>query len=398
MSDHATARRSWYRPMNGRRPDESHRVSTPLELLFDLCTVVAVAQAALALEGQLHHAHVWYGIGSFLMVFFAIWWAWMNFTWFASAYDTDDVPYRVVVLVQIAGSLVLAAGVGNAVENGDFTVITFGYLVMRLGTVAQWLRAAAGDPVHRSTALKYAAGITVVQAGWMLRLLLPDSLGVASFLVLVALDLAVPAFAERGNTTRYHPHHIAERYGLLTVIVLGEAVLAATVAVRTGIDESDSPGSFIGLGAAALVILFALWWLYFDQDTDTHRLAGLGSSLLWGYGHYFVYAAGAAVGAGLALSVTYDLEHAAPAAEGEHLLTSAIAAGAVTVPIAVYLLSLAALRLGALQDRRVRIVVPVAAVIVLACTFTGAPVHLAAGVLLLTVVAEVALTRTRVPS
>jgi low temperature requirement protein LtrA len=78
--------------MRARDSREPHRVATPLELLFDLCFVVAIA-----LLGQLlHHAvsehHIGHGVGAYLTVFFSIWWAWMNFTWFASAYDTDDVP------------------------------------------------------------------------------------------------------------------------------------------------------------------------------------------------------------------------------------------------------------------------------------------------------------------
>ena len=99
--------------MTARDPHEPHRASTPLELLFDLCFVVAVAQAS----GRLHHGivegHAGRAVLGYVVVFFAIWWAWMNFTWFASAYDTDDVPYRLLVLVQIAGVLVLAAGVAR---------------------------------------------------------------------------------------------------------------------------------------------------------------------------------------------------------------------------------------------------------------------------------------------
>ena len=102
-------------------PDEHHRVSTPLELLFDLCFVVAVAQGAAGLDHSFVENHVVTGTIQYLMVFFAIWWAWMNFTWFASAYDNDDVPYRLTVLVQIAGSLVMAAGIPRL-----FTTATVG--------------------------------------------------------------------------------------------------------------------------------------------------------------------------------------------------------------------------------------------------------------------------------
>ena len=102
------------------------------------------------------------------MVFFAIWWAWMNFTWFASAYDCDDVPYRLAVFVQIAGALIMAAGVPAMFEERTPNLATIGgYVVMRLVLVAQWLRAAAADPERRTTAHRYALGITLLQVAWV---------------------------------------------------------------------------------------------------------------------------------------------------------------------------------------------------------------------------------------
>src|ERR687891_2049977 len=163
---------------------EANRGATVLELFFDLCFVVAVAQAAAALHHEVAGDHVGDGVVGYAMVFFAIWWAWMNFTWFASAYDTDDVAYRLTTLIQIAGALILAAGVPDAMDGRDFAAITLGYVVMRLAMVAQWLRAAGGDPPHRRSSLRFAAGISLVQLGWVLRLLLPEGLGMASFLVL----------------------------------------------------------------------------------------------------------------------------------------------------------------------------------------------------------------------
>ncbi len=153
--------------MRPRDPDEAHRVSTPLELLFDLCFVVAVAQASSHLHHGLSEARWGRAILGYALVFFAIWWAWMNFTWFASAYDADDVPYRLAVLVQIAGVLVLAAGVPRAFEQRDFHVATAGYAIMRVGLVALWLRAAASDRAGRRTAVRYAIGLTLVQLGWL---------------------------------------------------------------------------------------------------------------------------------------------------------------------------------------------------------------------------------------
>jgi low temperature requirement protein LtrA len=118
--------------------------------------------------------------------------------------------------VQIAGALVLAAGVPRAFDAGDYRVITYGYVLMRLAMVAQWLRAAHADADRRPTLMRYASGVAAVQVGWVIRLVLPDSWSVGTFLVLVVAELLVPLWAERYTMTPWHPHHIAERYGLFT--------------------------------------------------------------------------------------------------------------------------------------------------------------------------------------
>jgi hypothetical protein len=144
--------------MRARRRDEAHRSSTPLELFFDLSFAVAVAQAGQQLVHALAAGEPGHGIVGYLLVFFTICWAWVNFTWFASAYDTDDVPYRLVTLLQITGVLALAAGVPRAFSHGDYAVAVTGYLIMRVALTAQWLRAARGETGRART---YAAGLVV---------------------------------------------------------------------------------------------------------------------------------------------------------------------------------------------------------------------------------------------
>jgi low temperature requirement protein LtrA len=319
--------------MVARDQGERHRVSSPLELLFDLTFVVAVSQIA----GRLAHAtelgHGAEAIRPFLMVFFAIWWAWMNFTWFASAYDTDDAPYRVMTLLQMAGVLVLAAGVPSAFE-GRFTTVTVGYLIMRVGLVSLWLRAALAHPEGRTTALRYAIGISFVQVLWVSKLALPGAGPLWLFFVLAGLDLAVPPVAERAGRTTWHPHHIAERYGLFTIILLGESVLAATNAVRGAVANGLS-ARLIVIAMAGLVIVFALWWIYFAEPAGDALEERRDRSFFWGYGHYAIFAAFAALGAGLEVAV-------ASAGEGEHHIvagTDAVVA-AVAVPVAVVLVML----------------------------------------------------------
>jgi low temperature requirement protein LtrA len=381
--------RSWLSPMRARSATESNRVSTPLELFFDLCFVVAVAQAGSPLHHAISDDHVWDGVRGYLMVFFAIWWAWMNFTWFASAYDTDDDVYRITTLVQIAGALVLAAGVAPAFDDGDYTIITFGYVLMRLALVAQWLRAARNDERRRATDLRYAAGIALIQVLWLVRLALPDPWVTIAFLILVVGELLVPIVAERaeGGPTTYHPHHIAERYGLFTIIVLGESVAAATVAVRTGLDTGEHPSAMVSLAAAGLVIVFALWWLYFDRSAHG-LLTTLRTSILWGYGHYFIFAAAAAVGAGLAVAVDYETRHTQ--------ISGTLAAYAVALPVAVYLLFVWLLHVRPHQRGALLVAYPLVAALTLLTPFGPAPLAVIAGLLVVLVAITVTLGR-RVP-
>jgi low temperature requirement protein LtrA len=316
-------------------------VSTPLELLFDLTFVVAIAAAA----SQLHHAaaeqHLAPGLLGFVTTFFAIWWAWMTFTWFASAYDTDDATYRLMTMVQLVGVLVLAAGVPKA-SQGDFTTVTMGYLVMRVGQVALWLRAGREHPERRQTCQRYAIGTLVVQALWVARLALPPSLGLAPFLVLAALEFIIPVWAAKAGHTPWHAHHIAERYGLFTIIVLGECVLGASNAVSGVIESAGWSFSvvLVGFGAASLVL--ALWWVYFlvpsGQALHEHR----DRAFRWGYGHAIVFMSLAALGA--FLEVVAD-QLKAPASGGgsaaaaAHPVSATYAIGLVAAAVALYLLS-----------------------------------------------------------
>jgi low temperature requirement protein LtrA len=324
------------RRMVARDPHEAHRVATPLELLFDLCFVVAVAQASSSLHHGLGHGEVAHSLLSYALVFFAIWWAWMNFTWFASAYDADDVPYRLKVLVQLFGVLAIAAGVPRAFERGDFSIVTLGYLIMRAGQVAQWLRVAKSVPTHRETALRYAFGLTVIQVAWILLAWFKPSFWIAVFALLAASEMLIPIWAERHVATPWHPHHIAERYGLLTLIVLGESVLSATFSIQAAIDAGHLSVALGVLIFAEVVLLFGMWWIYFDatprQLSRTSREA-----FLWGYGHLFIFAAAAAVGAGL--SVCTD-QFTGTAHLSEQLVSSIVG-----IPVAVYVLGLWAIHI-----------------------------------------------------
>lgn len=377
------------RSLKARGRQEPHRVATPLELFFDLCFVVAIAQAGVQLVHSVAEDHAGEGVLDYAMIFFAIWWAWMNFTWFASAYDNDDVLYRIVTLVQMAGVLVLAAGVSRAFEEHDYVAVVLGYVIMRIAMSVQWLRAArTAGAAERAMALRYAGGVLVCQVGWLGLLVLPEGGRGWLYLAMVVLELCVPVFAERRHMSAWHPHHISERYGLFTIIVLGETIAAATVAVKSGIEENDALGEVLPIAAGGLLLVFSAWWIYFVVPAHS-RLRTSRESFVWGYGHYVVFASAAAIGAGLEVAVEQTVGKA-------HISTLA-ASAAVTLPTALYLLTVWALharhfKVGIAEQS----VLPTAALLVICCTFLGDMAVLVAGVVLaLAVAAGVTLTARR---
>jgi len=348
-------------PLRPRSPVEEHRAATPLELFFDLVIVVAVAQAASGLHHALSEGHVGAGVLTYSMVFFGVWWAWVNFTWFASAYDNDDIAYRLLVLLQLTGALVFAAGI-PAFQHGDFRVGVLGYVVMRLALVTLWLRATAGDPERRTAARRYAAGVSLLQAAWVGFLFVPPEHGLVVFWALAACEILVPAWAERAAPTPWHPGHIAERYGLFTIIALGESILAATVAVRQATEAGAGAASLLPTAVGGLLIVFSFWWLYFEHPGH-EALTSVRAAFVWGYLHYFVFAAVAAVGAGLAVSVDHLTRRG-------HV-SNLVAGAAVAVPAALYLITLWFLLARSEPRPAARIAGPVTAVAVLLTPLTG---------------------------
>lgn len=326
------------RPMTGRDPNESERAATPLELLFDLVFVVAFAQAGSGFAHAVAEGHWADGLIGFAFAMFAIVWAWIQFTWFASAFDTDDWAYRLATMVIMIGALILALGIpemfhsleaGHAIENG---VMVAGYIVMRLAMVSLWLRAGHADPDCKPVTSTYIASIVVAQIGWTALVFLDLDVGpfFAAVAVLIAIETSGPYVAEtRKGGTRWHPHHVAERYGLLAIIALGEGVIGTVATLSALIELQGWAKETIVIAVAGIGLTFGMWWVYFivphGQVLDLRR----ETSFVWGYGHMFVYAAIAAMGAGLHVAALV-LEHHADISEFAAVMT-------VLVPVTAFL-------------------------------------------------------------
>ena len=359
-------------PMRPRDPNEPHRSASTLELFFDLVFVVAVSIASVQLAEQLTEGHIGDGITSYLIIFFGIGWAWMNFTWFATSFDTDDWLYRLLTVVQMGGVLVIASGIRPVFEERDFTLVIIGYVVMRLALVAQWVRAAGTAHSSRSACWIYAVGVSIVQLLWLSTLLLPEGGFSFALPVLILAEVAVPIIAERTGNTPWNPHHITERYGLFTLILLGESLLASSNAIIEAIHDADTLAPLISIAVLTLVATAALWWIYF-WPPHHDVIGGLASSLAYGYGHYFIFAAAGAFSAGIEVEIAVIT--------GESELQQPYASFAYTIPIAVFILGIWVLAIRPNADRIVNIAVPLGGILVLIDPLLPVPFALSAVIL-----------------
>ena len=329
------------RRMVGRDPNESHRSATPLELLFDLTFVVAFSQAAAQAAHLFELGHFGPAILGLSFALFAICWAWINYSWLASAYDNDDVFFRIATMIQMVGVLVLALGLPQffrSVDEGehlDTSIVVVGYVIMRIATVALWLRAARHDTARRRPALAYATIVSVAQAGWVILGLSNAPLAVALvlFVCLAVIELAAPVLIERKyGGTPWNAGHIAERYGLLVIITLGEVVLGTITAISAVVEVQGwtLEAALVAFGGTALV--FGLWWVYFTMPSAEVLTRFRGRGFTWGYGHLLIFGSLAATGAGLHVAA-YVIEGDAHIGPVEAILT-------VVAPVAIYSVAL----------------------------------------------------------
>jgi low temperature requirement protein LtrA len=336
----AAARAHRVRRMSGRDPHEEHRVATPLELLFDLTFVVGFGIAANEFAHMLAEDHVGAGLLGFSFGCFAICWAWINFAWFASAYDTDDWIYRLMTMLQMVGVIVLALGLPQmyaSIEHGghvDNRVMVAGYVVMRIALVGQWLRAAKQDPDRRSACLTYVVFVTVAQIGWLGGIFLHTSLPVTFVVVvlLIGIELLGPVLAEtRKGGTPWHAHHITERYSLLTIIALGEGVVGTVASVSAVVNAQGWSFDAAFVAVAGIGLTFGMWWTYFVVPQADLLHAHRERSFVFGYFHILTFGAIVATGAGLH-AAAYYIEHHSKLGSVETVLS-------VALPVGLYILT-----------------------------------------------------------
>src|SRR4051812_31468045 len=284
-------------PPRLRLADElpAERRATWLELFFDLVFVVAVAEVA----GVLHDDHDWRGVLRFLALSVPAVWTWMNFTYYADQFDTDDVPYRLAVF---AGMLASAALAVSLPEAGVGFVVAYVALKAILAGLYERARRAASDALTR----EFAMWCVVAYAGsgvlWLASLAFDAPVRQLLWAAGLVLEIGMPVAGPRVFAEMpFSPAHIPERYGLFTIIVFGESVVVTALGVADGGFHTSAALT----AAACFVLACGLWWLYFDRIEDNELGGAIRPNLLFIYGHPGLFAALTVVSVGASLAIEH---------------------------------------------------------------------------------------------
>jgi low temperature requirement protein LtrA len=277
-----------------REETSGGRRASWLELLFDLVFVVAVAELA----GRLHDDPTGSGALAFAGLAVPVVWAWMNVTFYADQFDTDDVPFRLAVFAAMLAVLVLAGGLDSA-----GTGFVLGYIALKVLMVALYARAgvAEDDPETRVFCLACVVAYASSLVLWAASLAFDAPVRQVLWALGLAIEIGTPALGPSVFARmRVHLHHIPERFGLFTIIVIGETVVVSAL----GVDEWRTASALVA--GAGLALVCGVWWLYFDRQEEIHLRPTIRPNLVFIYGHIPLLAAlnAAAVG------VEFGVEHA----------------------------------------------------------------------------------------
>ena len=282
--------------------DDVGRKVTWLELFFDLIFVAAVGQVAEPLRE--HYTIV--GLVRFAPLFALIWWAWIGHTTFSTRFDTDDAIQRVLTLVQMFVVAVMAANAKDALDSRSSAGFAAAYAGLRFLLVGQYLRASRLIEVRPLT-LRYLAGHGVAAVLWLASALVPAPERFWIWGVAFAIDLGTPWLATR-HSVSVPPDaaHLPERFGLFTLILLGESVIAVMQGMESQEDwtMSAATSAFLGMG-----ISFFIWWWYFDgaaggSEQPVRSTREAFRFHLWSYAHFPLSLGIVVVGVGVQRIVT----------------------------------------------------------------------------------------------
>jgi low temperature requirement protein LtrA len=240
-------------PVREPKVDSEHQV-TPLELFFDLTLVFAITQVTVLLADD----PTWGGVFRGMLVLAALWWAWTAYAWLTSTLDVDEGGIRLVLLGSMGAMFGVALAVPGAFGD-DAVLFGFAYFVVRLLHVVLSVIVGHDDPSRRSAISRYAPTALIGASLLVLAGFLEGDVRIAVWLVALAIDYIGPTLIGVGGGWQVAPEHFAERHGLIVLIALGESIIAIGLGAGLELDTGVLVAAALGI-----VVVSALWWLYFD--------------------------------------------------------------------------------------------------------------------------------------
>jgi low temperature requirement protein LtrA len=265
-----------------------HRRVTWAELFYDLVFVAAVAQVGAVLARD----YTLPGLGRYALMLAVIWWAWNGYAMYATRFVAADRVDQSLTGLQMVAVIFLAANADGTLDSVSTAGFFAAYAVMRLGLVLQYLRAVA-IPAARPLALESAAGIGMAAAVWLVSAATPAPWRYAVWSIAAAIEIVAAVRASRFvPALPPNAHHLPERFGLFTLILIGESIIAIMKGIQSQPDWSLAAASaaFMGIG-----LIFSLWWWYFDgaAAAAAHRpvrdRADVRRFTVWNYVHLPAY-------------------------------------------------------------------------------------------------------------
>jgi low temperature requirement protein LtrA len=234
--------------------EEEERRTGFLELFFDLVFVFAITQVVTLIIEDTSAA----GFGRSALVLGMVWWAWSGYAWMTNAIDVDRVGVRVLFLLGMLGSLLMALAVPDAYQD-EGVWFAIAYVAVRVLNVVLYDTGLRGDPAHRAAFRRLAPWFLVAPAVALAGGFADGDVRVALWALSLTLDVVGTLTVGRSGF-RVSPAHFAERYGLFVIIALGESVVAVGLAAA----DLERDALFVATVAVAFAGVAALWWAYFD--------------------------------------------------------------------------------------------------------------------------------------
>lgn len=317
-------KRFWLPPRAHGEEIEDRTVSF-LELFYDLVYVVVVAQAA---HGLAHHIS-WSGVGQFAAIFGLIWIGWLNGTLYYDLHGREDGRTRTTVFAQMLLLALLAVYTeGAPLETGEEFALAyavfFGFLTLLWYGVRRQDSAEYGPVTARYLVASVASTIFIFST-----VFLDPDVRMWAWGGFVVLYLATGVWFTRTSERRFSirfttTDSLVERFGLFTIIVLGEVV----VGVVGGLSSTDLTPQVVLTGMLGLMIGFAFWWSYFDFVGRRHPREPAYDRARWMFGHLPVTMAIAGAGAAMVSMVEHATDDQVPAATA-WLMSGAVSFGLV---------------------------------------------------------------------